>query len=252
MKRKLFIISLFLIPLSLWGALRGDIKILEASEKIKLHINNFAVDYLLLYKFPYKIHLKSKLKKDLKLLSQNMQDVSQLTDDQKSKRLLRFFAYQFSTLEEILNKKPDKKALREILDISESFVEGFDLISSKHIYNFSYEEEMLTNTKAMEQRIKEISKYYLTLKIIGENGDTVKKLKNSITAFEKSLVKIDDYRYDTPDMIDARQKIDKLWSVTYLYIKNTSKISFPMIVDISSENIGSTLKKLAIYHSKKQ
>ncbi len=252
MKQKLFIVSLFLIPLSLWGALRGDIKILEASEKIKLHINNFAVDYLLLYKFPHKTDLKSELQKDLKLLSKNMQDVSQLTDDKKSKRLLRFFAYQFSTLEDILNKKPDDKVLREVLDISESFVEGFDLISSKHIYNFSYEEEMLTNTKAMEQRIKEITKYYLALKIIGENRDTVKKLNRSVIAFEKSLVKIDDYRYETPDMIDARQRIDRLWSITDKYIKNSSKYPLPMIIDITSENIGHTLKKLAIYHSKKQ
>ncbi len=252
MRYRALITSLFLIPISVWGALRGDIKILEASEKIKLHINNFAVDYLLLYKFPYKNYLKKDLQKDLKYLSENMQEVSQLSDDEKSKRLLRFFAYQFSTLEDIISKTPNEKALREVLDISESFVEGFDFISSKHIYNFSYEEEMLTNTKSMEQRIKEITKYYLSMLIIGRDKDTEKKLKKSINAFKKGLIKINDYKYESPDIIKARYIVGKLWNIEDKYIKNSNNLALPMMINITSENIGITLNKLAIYHSKKQ
>ena len=142
--------------------------------------------------------------------------------------------------------------MREVLDISESFVEGFDFISSKHIYNFSYEEEMLTNTKSMEQRIKEITKYYLSMLIIGRDKDTEKKLKKSINAFKKGLVKINDYKYESPDIIKARYIVGKLWNIEDNYIKNSNNLALPMMINTTSENIGITLNKLAIYHSKKQ
>ncbi len=252
MKYRLFITIIFILPLSLWGALRGDIKILEASENIKLNINNFAIDYLLLYKFPHKRYLKKELKKDLMLLSKNMQEVSQLTDDKKSKRLLRFFAYQFSTLEDILNKTPNEKASIEILDISESFIEGFNFISSKHIYNFSYEEQMLTNIKIMEERIKEISKYYLSLKIIGNDKNTEKKLEQSIKIFKEKFTKMNNYIYKDPNIIKTKQRIDSLWLISQSLINDKSENKLPMIIDTTSENIGQSLEILAIYHSKKQ
>ena len=246
------VLLIFIIPVLIQASVRKDIKILESSENIKMYINNLSKDYALLYKFPNKRHIKYAIKKNKNKIYENIQNISELTTDIKSKRLLRFFAYQLSTLDEILKHHPSENRVKEVIDISDSFIEGFDMLSSKYQYNYSYEEKMFTVTRVMIQKIREIEKYYIAMIIFGHTDYIEGKLKQSISYFEKNLDEIDKYIYKNVDIRKKRDRIYSLWSIEKDYISQKSDTKLPMLLEVTSTQISSLLQSLSIYHAKNQ
>ncbi len=234
------------------AATRGDVKVLEASDTIKYRINHLARNYLLFYHFPKKRKLKRKLVEDLEHLGKGLQIIAVTTKDVKTKNLLAFFAYEKARIGEILDRKPDKASMNEILQMSESFVEGADSISKHHAYDFAFEEKMFMQTRFLAQKIEEILKYYMASQIIKDDPELIRKMKRSVSQFSKTLRVINEYEYDDKTISKTKKRLEGTWSITKKYFINSHRMNLPLVMNVAVVRIEKFLDEIGIYHSKNQ
>jgi hypothetical protein len=243
---------LLLVTLPSLAAVRGDVKVLEATETIRYRVNDLTKNYLLYFRFPHKFVFRKKIETDLQQLSKSLQIIAMTTKDSKTKNLLAYFAYEKARIEEILEKKPDADSLAEILAISEGFVEGADAIARHHAYDFNFEEKMFMQTRSMEQRLEEILKYYIAVQVIKNDSQLLKKMNQAMEDFRKKLKLINEYRYDDVATEEARKRLNKTWSVAEKYFVAVKEKSLPLVLNVGAGRIETILAEIGIYHSKNQ
>lgn len=240
------------LTLGIQAAVRGDVKVLEATDTIRYRINDFTKNYLLYYLFPQKYNLKKKLSEDLRQLDKSFREISVTTVDPKTKNLLAYFAYEKARLIELLEKRPDKKDLAELLLMSETFSEGADTIARHHAYEFSEGEKMFMRTRSMMQRLEEILKYYIAEIILTNDPQLKKKLARSIEKFDEKLGIINRYEYVDRNVLKARERINVSWRTAEKYLKRKEKSPMPLVLNVGGEHIEVFLNIVGIYHSKNQ
>lgn len=250
LKLLLLLVSIFS---SIQAATLGDVKILEASDAIKYRINDFTKNYLLLTEFPHKRELSSTLHRDLVLLGKSFQEIAMTTRDVKTKGLLNFFAYQKARLEVILGQHPSKKQAPEIMEISESLVEGSEAIARHHRYNFSLEEKMFKTTLSISEHLEAVAKYYLAHHLEKNDPEILKKMSREAKEVEKKLQDITHYQYADKKVTKDKESILMTWHTLEPYINQAEKKdALPMVVNAGVTHINALLQSLGIYHSKNQ
>jgi len=241
---------LLLTSLPSLAAVRGDVKILEATETIRYRVNDLTKNYLLLYRFPAKRHLRQKLREDLEALTRSFQEISLTTKDIKTKNLLGYFAYEKARLEELLEAAPSKESLQEILEMSEGFIEGADAIARHHAYDFAFEERMFMHTRSMVQRMEEILKYYLATHLLPEDAQLRQKLQKAQEEFVSTLKLLNEYEYPEQETVRVRQRLNHTWNNATRALKGSEDL--PLVLDVAGHRIETLLERIGIYHSKNQ
>jgi len=231
----------------------GNVKVLEASDTIKYRINDLAKNYLLLTKFPHKRELSLVLHHDLAALGKSFQEIALTTRDAKTKGLLTYFAYEKARLEVILDQHPSQENAGEIMDISESFLEGAEAIARHHAYPFSPEEKMFKTTLSMSEHLESIAKYYLAHELTKNDPEILKKMGKETAVVSKDMEAIIRYRYTDETVAKARDSIVLTWQTLKPHIHQAQKEKgLPMVVNAGITHINTLLHKLGIYHSKNQ
>jgi len=241
---------LLLATLPSLAAVRGDVKVLEATETIRYRVNDLTKNYLLLYRFPAQRHLREKLQEDLEALTKSFQEISLTTKDTKTKNLLAYFAYEKARLEEILESKPSKENLQEILGMSEGFIEGADAIARHHAYDFAFEEKMLMHTRSMTQRMEEILKYYLALHLLPDDPQLRQKFQSAVKEFQSHLKLLNEYEYHEDETLRVRERLNHTWGNTSRTLK--ARDDLPWVLNVAGRRIETLLERIGIYHSKNQ
>jgi hypothetical protein len=236
----------------LHAATRGDVKVLEASDTIKYRINHFAKNYILYYRFPKKTRLRKELERDLEELGKGFQIIAVTTKDIKTKNLLAYFAYEKARIGEILSQQPDRESLDEILQMSESFIEGADSIAKHHAYDFAFEEKMYIQTRSLAQKLEEILKYYMASRIIRNDPELTKKMGRSVADFNKTLRLINEYEYEDRTISKIKERLNRTWNATEKYVTRNSGKDLPLVMNVAAGRIETFLDEIGIYHSKNQ
>ncbi len=233
------------------AATRGDVRVLEASDSIRLASSRLAKEYLLYLQFPHKHRLQALLKKDLATLESGMHDIAISTKDPKTKGVLKFFAYEKVQIESLLQQPPTIKGATEILDFSESFFEGSTAIARRHQYVPAPEEEMWLLTRTMDQILEETTKYYLAAHVIKDDPELKNKMQEASARFSRALSRINAYPYDA-DLKHVRRKINTLWDTLAVYLEKSSTLPLPLIATLMSEQMETSIDTLGVYHSTNQ
>ena len=241
------------LSLSAHATMRGDVKILEASDTIRYRINDLTKNYFLLTQFPQKRELMLKMDADFDALKKSIQEIAVTTRDQRTKALLTFFAYKKTRLEEILRLPPSRKLSQEVLDISEGFLEGASVIEQQHKYIFSLEEKMYKVTLSMREHLEAIAKYYVARNLVKDNHEMVKKIHGEIKAFTEELPEIAQYAYADKKANGDKKSLLLTWKTLEPYVRQSDKnTTLPMVVDAGVTHMNNLLNMLGIYHSKNQ
>jgi hypothetical protein len=236
---------------TLGAATRGDVKVLEASDGIRYNVSKLAKDYLLYAHYPQKSKLQSKLKERLSALDADMHDIAISTKDAKTKGVLKYFAYEKIRIEELINQKPNDENAVEVLDFSESFVEGARSIAKHHLYVPSPEEELWIVTRSMNQYLEEIVKYYVAQNAIKDDPQLTIKMEAAKKAFLKNLKIINAYDY-TEELKATRERINRLWKTLEIYLSKGDKLPLPLLGTRMGEQLEASIDLLGVYHSKNQ
>lgn len=253
MKRAAVVFALMAgLTLGIQAAVRGDVKVLEATDTIRYRINDLTKNYLLYYLFPHKTGLKRKLSEDLRQLNKSFREIAVTTKDAKTKNLLAYFAYEKARMAELLRGKPTKQNLAELLLMSETFSEGADTIARHHAYSFSSEEKMFMRTRSMTQQLEEILKYYIAQAILSDDPQLRKKLLRSVHKFDSELAAINRYDYRDRKIEATRQRINVSWKTAEKYLRAEGKSHIPLVLNAGGAHIEGFLNILGIYHSKNQ
>ena len=233
------------------AATRGDVRVLEAADSIRFTSSKLAKEYLLYLQFPQKHRLKTLLKDDLNTLESDMHDIAVSTKDPKTKGVLKFFAYEKVQIESLLQQPPTIKGGKEILDFSESFVEGATAIAKRHEYVPAPEEAMWILTRTMDQILEEIIKYYLAAHVIKDDPELKNKMGEAMGRFSRALVTINAYPY-TDDLKEVRNNINILWSTLIIYLDKLDALPLPLIGTLMGEQLETSIDTLGIFHSTNQ
>jgi len=251
--KTLFRVSFLLLSIAMFGeaATRGDVKVIEASENIRYLSQKIVKDYLFLYKNPEQSDVESRLKRELRELSNDLRVIATTTKDSDTKDILEFLAYSKDQIEEIFNEKPDKEKAALMLDYSETLLEGADSIALAHKYDFSKEEKMLMTTKKIEYLLERVTKYYMALNTGFDNTTNKEQLTKSMMQIEENLLKLS--MYDYPEEVKVIQKkLDASWTPNRMFFNRSEALFIPKLMLISIANLESIVSQLALYHSKNQ
>ena len=240
-----------LLPGVLAAATRGDVRVLEAADSIRYTSSKLAKEYLLYLQFPQKRRLQTLLRRDLDTLESDMHDIAVSTKDSKTKGVLKFFAYEKVKIESLLQHPPTIEGGKEILDFSESFVEGSAAIARRHQYLPAPEEAMWILTRTMDHILEEIIKYYLAAHVIKDDPELQNKMGDAMGRFSRALVKINAYPY-ADDLKEVRNNINILWSTLAVYLAKLDALPLPLIGTLMGEQLETLIDTLGVFHSTNQ
>jgi len=230
---------------------RRDIKILEATENIRLLTQQIAKEYLFLFKTPQQALIKNKLNKLLVKLSNDLRVISETTKDKDSKDILEFLAYSKDQISQTLTEKLDNEQAALMLDYSETLLEGADSIAAAHTYDFSKEERMLMRAKQTEYLIERIMKYYMALHVGFDNPTNRDQMTEAIADLKENLEKIDAYVY--PEKIAlVKDETVKGWSVIENTLAKSKTLFIPKLMLISTAYLEEKIEVIALHHSQNQ
>ena len=245
----LTIITLFSITIC--ASTRGDVKVIEASEEIRLLGQKIAKDYLFYYKNPKKIVLKDKLEQDIKLLERSIVDIATITKNRNSRNILDFLAYNKDEIKSLLNKEVSRERSILMLDYGETFLEGANSISYEHRYEFSTEEKMLILFKKLEYLLERISKYYVAYALNLDKNNNLKSMNEAIGNVEDILIEINSYSYPDKLVVELK-RMNIIWKRHKHFLSESDDISVPNLMLSSNSILQSVIQKIALYHKQNQ
>ena len=236
------------------AATRGDVKVLEAADTIRSVSDNLAQAYLLYTLFPQKKGLKEKMKSELEALPKGFQDIAVATRDERTRGLLSFFAYQKARADAIVQApRPSRELADEMLEMSQSFVEGAESIARHHAYNFSQEEQMFMLTRTMQRDLASLAKYYTAWQLFPDDPSLSQKIKKILEQFEGALKRLNTYPYKDPKMEQVRTTLNALWKTVRPYWEQkTPQGGLPLVLSLATDRMTDLLGTLGVYHSKNQ
>jgi len=233
------------------GATRGDVKVLEAADSIRYNASRVTKEYLLYFLYPNKQRLKNSLQKHFRALEANMHDIAISTKDPKTKGVLKYFAFEKVRIGEILQEKPSLRNAVELIDFSESFIEGASAIAKRHFYVPAPEEEMWIVTRSLNQEVEEIIKYYVAHQVVHDDPQLKQKLDAAVKKAQALLKRINRYRYDR-ELTQARDRLNHLWQTLETYLAKGDTLPLPLITSLMGDELEGSIDTLGIYHSKNQ
>lgn len=249
--RRLVSTVAFLLGTTLFipAATLNDVKILEASENIKYLTQNITKNYLYLYTYPNKRHLKITIQDAIKDLEKNIQTIATTTKAEKTKELLDFFAYEKERIKLLLDQKPDTAKASEFLDFSEALTEGAQSIAGAIDYNYSFEDRMFIRSKRIEYLMEKLAKYYMVSGLSIHTASINEDMAKIVTDVEKNLAKIQQYTY--PKTLNVQKtSLSKLWGTSKHYYTTVNEVKIPSLVLLATQGLQNIMAQIAIHHGK--
>ena len=252
MKKSLLILLLLVsIKSTLEASTRSDVKMIEASEKIRISSERLAKEYLFYTMYQHKSEYRKKIETEVEIFEKSVRDIAFMTKHPKVKRLLEFFAYEKEQLKQYVKDVTDKDSTLTVLDSSDAITEGAVNIGKLIAYDFSFEEKMLMSIKKIEFLFEKASKYYLVLDMDIDKATFRKKMDELIVEIDDELEAIKEYEY--PDKHkQMKSDIFLFWGFVKEYYSNDKSQRLPNIILISQNGIKDILNKIAEYHSSNQ
>ncbi|WP_456430812.1 hypothetical protein [Nitratifractor sp.] len=244
-------VTLFLTAPALYGAVRNDVVVIEASEGIQNAVEHLTTDYLLYYLYPAKPSLRKEALKSVEFLDQNIKKIVINSNDARTKGILRYFATQRARILEILQAPPNLQNIGDLIDISRVFIEGARSIAAHHSYPFSDEEKMLMKTRSMATLSRSVLKYYLATKILPDDKENLKYFRRTLKEFDQDLADLQKYPYEG-EAFTQRKALVRSWEAETWYMNHLPGEGAPILLSLGDEKIAGLLLELSIYHSKKR
>jgi len=232
-------------------ATRGDITVLEATEKLRFLSQKIVTMYLFMFKSPQPQEVRTELKALLVELGNNLDTIAATTKDKDTKDILEFLAYSKDQIAQILTKSLNSENAALMLDYSETLLEGADSIAAAHTYRFTEEEKMLMAAKQMEYLLERMMKYYMALHTGFDNCTNRKQMHEAVTLFDTQLRKIKRYHY-AGKFKDTKERVLEGWQVNDGFLKKSNTLFIPKLMMLSTDYLEHQIMKIALYHSKNQ
>ena len=236
-----------LLSTGLMASTRGDVQVIEASEKIRLLGQQMAKDYLYYYKNPKKLTLKEALNRDVEMIGTSIAEISTITKNRDSRDILEFLSYNKDEIKELLSQKVSREKSILMLDYSESFLEGTNSIAKEHSYAFSDEEKMLMSITKMEYLFERTTKYYVAIELNLDKNNNLNSMKESIKELEKILDKINNYAYPK-ELLSDIDTLNTVWAKHKEFLNKSHEVSVSNLLLTSEIRVKKILQKIALYH----
>ena len=246
--------SVFLLAGLLSGmhaATRGDVRVLEAADSIRYNAIRMTREYLLYLIYPKKTALQGSLQKHFEALETDMHNIAVSTKDPKTKGVLKYFAFEKVRIGEMIKQKPSIENAGELIDFSESFVEGASAIARRHLYVPAPEEKMWITTRSFDQEVEEVIKYYLAAHLIKDDPELIHKREAATARIKQMLDVINAYPY-TDELQPMRARLNHLWETLEYYLGKVDKLPLPIVTTLMGNELESSVDVLGVYHSKNQ
>jgi hypothetical protein len=237
---------------ALFGATRGDVNVLEATESIRYLSQKMAREYLYVYLNPHNDFAKRNLADTIDRLGENIRRIAAASNDEETATMLEFIAYTKEQIAEIVKEKPSEENAALMLDYSETLLEGADSIAKAHLYDFSSEEKMLVQSKKLQFLLERVLKYYMALYIGNASQNNVRQLDASLKAFDETRVAIETYDY--PESLrPSVAHITMVWKRSEPYFNKARHERFfiPELISDAVMSMEKRIETLVLYHSKK-
>ena len=230
---------------------RGDIKILEATENIRLLSQQIVKEYLFLFKTPQKEQLKERLNRHLVKLNNDLRAIATTTKDSDTKDILEFLAYSKDQIAQTLTEPIDEERAALMLDYSETLLEGADSIAAAHTYDFTKEERMLMVTKQMEYLIERIMKYYMAVHVGFDNPTNRDQMHEAIAELNANIQIVEGYQY--PEEIDTvKDEMISGWYIIGTFLGRSETLFIPKLMLMSTAYLEEQIGQIALYHNQNQ
>jgi methyl-accepting chemotaxis protein len=237
-----------LVDLS-YSSTRGDVKIIEATENIQYLSQKIATDYFSFYNKPEDIQLKNQLHENINNLQFFISDISDTTNNIRTKDILDYFTYRIEQIKQLPNQKINDSNARLILKYSEVLLEGAKSIAKGHKYNFSKEEKMLMTSKEIQYLMERATKYYMAFQVGLDSNSNYEQMKKAIVDIDKNIEEINLYNY--PHETEKKlKKVNRVWKINRFFLVRVKESPIPHLLLDSTTYMKQLLKDIEQYHKK--
>ncbi len=215
------VVAFFLFFLSLH--LQAQPATVQAAEDIKYISQKMANDYLFLYYKPDHFAYLPRLQKSLQQLENDLRIIAKDTQSEDVHAILDYLSYTKDEIADLLQSDISQKNAQQMLDDSDTLVEGVDniLATLQHTI-FKYE---------LKYDIMKMSKLYMAVHLKLEETDNTKALYDTIHTVETKTRKAD------PGLHMNWQTYKRLFNPTPLYF-------IPHLISIAVEDLEESVDKL--------
>ena len=251
-KLSVAIICMMLSLQSINASTRADVNILEATEHIRYLSQELVAKYLYFYANPKKISLKNELSRDLDRLVSDIRTIAITTNNQDTKDMLEFLTYSKNELEKILSEKPDKDKALQMLDYSETLLEGANNIAEQYKFVYSDSDKMFLNSKNFIFYLERVLKYYMA-QGLGLSSPLIKEqMKKAVSEAESRLAEIKGYNNYPESLVKNRKDMMRYWDTSKVLIKKENTLFVSNIMVLTDDKLEEIADLFVIYHSKNQ
>ncbi len=231
---------------------RNSVKMLEASEDIKLISQQISKEYFYLFQNRGKQDiLVSSLYQTVFALDEKVRLIATITKSEDTRNLLNYLILSSERISETIAQPYDMENAALMLDYSEILFEGAESIALEYSYAFSKEEKMLISVKNMAYLIERITKYYMAFQAGLTDLNNIRQLKSAVVVFDEELSKVNQYHYPPANKKDL-QIINQYWPIAKKLYLSLEKRKLPNILYISSNHLENVIAKLKLFHTKNQ
>lgn len=232
------------------SAQNDNVAVVQAAESIERLSQKIAKAYFYRQQGVRISHAKKELKEGIADLDGEIKRLSVASIDEEERNVLMFIAFTRDEMKEILAKPYTEENGALMLDFSDSFLEGAELIAGKHLNRNDAKEKMLVAVERNLFLLERITKYYIAFRAGFRDFNNVTQLKRAIKEFEENLGKINGYKGYPKRLTPTVEKINKFWPIARRFYLGIEKGALPVIVLASTDNLIKDLRKLESYHLK--
>ena len=177
-------------------------------------------------------------------LEKSIKTFNSMELDSEEKNVMLYFSFTLTDLKEMLAAPYSLENGALIMDLSESLLEGAELIAQKRIHEGSGDVTMLVLVDRMKFLLERINKYYIAHYSGIKDDVNISQLQQAVAEFEINLEAVSAGVNKDASQKSRVNKINDFWPIAKQFYLGIEEGSLPVIVLASTSSLEKELRVL--------